>query len=274
MTKFTMLFQLSTFGQSGTTLNRVAGFSESWYTAIPYSASLLSIASNMAQLRAALLPTSGNIVGFRFQETNGITSSASVSVPAALPGTADSATDKPNVAVQFQLNSSGGGANRKLLVIRGVPDENTIAGGYRPTPAYRTAMTNWLSELVSRPWQWRGRDLTQTSYPILTISLNGTFQLGAPTVIPTETMVQVLRSRNEAGRQKGGFFFMTRTTALTGTLLGWNHGDCTGGRMRAAGIVFPAPQAFVLPPVGKSVSKKAGRPFDQYRGRRSVGSPG
>lgn len=274
MTKFTMLIQASTLGSTGGALSRSAGFTESWYTSQPYSSSLVAAATFMAQLRAALLPASSSIVGFRFQETDGVTSQASVTQPISLPGTADAATDKPQVAVQFQMNSSGGLPNRKLMVLRGIPDENTVGGAYRPTPAFRTAMTNYLSELVSHPWQWKGRNLSNTSFPILTINALGVFQLSAPSTIPTNTMVQVLRARNTVGRQKGGFYFMQSLAPLTGTLLGWNHGDTTGGRMRIQGIVFPAPAAFIIPPVGKSVAKKVGRPFDQYRGRKSVGSPG
>lgn len=273
MTKCTMLIQVGTFGDTSS-FTRSAGFSESWYTTQPFSTSLITAMVNLAQLRAALLPQTGTIVGFRFQDTDGITSSASISQPVALPGTAGSVTDVPSIGVKVQLNSTGGGANRKQMILRAVPDENIIAGSFKPVPAYRTALTNYLSELVSHPWQWKGRDLAQTSYPILTIDAAGLYQLAAASVIPDNTMVQVLRTTNSAERRKGGFYLNKVLTPLTGTFLGWNHGPCTKGRFRAAGIVFPGPAGFVTPPVGRAVSKKVGRPFEQYRGRKSVASPG
>jgi len=272
-TKCTWLIQLGTISPAGNPA-RLAGYSESWYSPDAFSTQLLSNFTQLAIVRASLLPASGTIVGLRFQQTNGVTAGASVSQPISLPGTSGSLTDAPQIAIKIQLNAAAGLPNKKILILRGVPDDCVAKGEFNPTTAFRTNLTTFLANLVNTPWLWRGRDLTAVSYPILTVTPLGAYQLSAPSVIPANTVVQVLRSKNLAGRQKGGFFFVTTPTAFTGTLLNWNHGDTTGGRMRTAGIVFPAPRGFLIPPIVVAIVKKVGRPFSQYRGRAPVKSPG
>lgn len=271
-TKCTWLFQLQTAFSSGTPA-RLGGWSESWYSASDFGDTLVANFRALGQRRANLLPSSAVIVGMRFQATDGFTSGSSESVAAILPGTSGIDNDAPQVALKVQLNGEGN-ANKKILILRGIPDDIVKRGEYVPTSGFRTNFNGFLAELT-RGWAWRGQVLNATSSALLTIAADGTFVCEDVTAIASNQMVKVLRARNSGGRQKGGIYKTQNVVGAGGTLLNWNHGACTGGRMRRNLIFFPTvPSTFGSPPTPEVIVKKVGRPFNQYRGRKPVRSPG
>jgi len=273
-TKCTMLIQTGTVLSTGKP-GRLGGFSESWYTNRVFDASLVTAFFQLCQVRAALLPQTSTIVGARFQQTDGYTSGASESVNVNLPGTSGILTDSPQMALKIQINASAS-ANKKLIILRSLPDAIVVTGEYAPSTAFNTALQNFVTTLGVGQWCWRGQQLDATAVPVLTIGADGTYFTSQPSTLASGNLVKVLRTRNAAGRQKGGLYSINVTGPSSGVIVGWNHGVCTGGRLRKYNIIFP--QAPTSGPLNygtpQCIVKKVGRPFNQYRGRKSVRSPG
>jgi len=123
--------------------------------------------------------------------------------------------------------------------------------------------------LNSSIWRFRARDLSQVAYPLIDIAENGTFVTEAATPLLGSQMVRILRTNTEGGKQRGGRFkISTMISSSSGTLLNWNLGACTGGKIRLDAEVFPA-YSLLTDPKPRIVTRKVGRPFTGFRGRAS-----
>jgi len=266
-TKYTMLFEARTsFGATNTTRSRVGGWSESWYDSL-FSEAIKAEFLVLCEKRAALLPAGASVVGQRYQEVDPIGATSTGS--RVFPGTAGLQADIPQMSLLLRIPGSSV-KNFKPFYLRGLPDARVVLGEYSPASGYTAALTQFLDYLQG--WNFRGRNLANAAVPILTISNVGAYQLEADSPAAEGDMVRVLRCTLANGNFFGGRFrIATKLTARTGTLADWSAGAATKGRMRIDAIVYPGVPAGLTPDdvVSRVVTRKVGRPFAEYSGRRS-----
>lgn len=270
-TKCTMLIRTGSSLQGGSSqvINRVGGFSESWYNPAVFSPALETNFIGLAQRRAALLPSLASIVGFRYQATDGLTSGATVTRTTAIPGTAAVQPDVPQMALKFDIDANGT-PNQRIWLMRAVPDSQITNGEYQPSATFRTNVSTFFAAL-SASWQFRGQNLAVPTTAIFNITAAGVITwLAAPGYVDG-AIIRILRARGADGRAQGGRFLVNNVVGNTGQLLGWPFGLCTGGKSRLYQIIFPSiPIGTDAPNTAQAVVKKVGRPFFLYRGRRAA----
>lgn len=268
--KATWLFDYRTVPTAGGRV-QTGGWSESWYTSLLIGgATINQKATDWAVARAGLLPLSTSIIGYRLQEV-GSGNKAQV-FNLGIGGAQGFATDVPSMSIRYTANSSES-QNERFVVLRGMPDP-WVAGGALAWNAFlQNALNQFNQRLTVDQWRFRGRNLTFTQYPLLTIGSTGMFVALEDLPFESGDAVQVLRSKQAiTNRLRGGIYkIAAMTDARNGTLAQWQWGSCDGGSIRSNGYVYPIAR-FNGPMTAGTVqvsSKKAGRSFFQYRGRRS-----
>jgi len=265
--KCTMLFQCVT--QYGLTeqAKRIAGWSESYYTTPGSSMTqTISYFRTLMQNRARLLPEGAEIVGQRYQQVDPVGPSSTGAE--VFPGAAGTAQDYPGLALFFRIPAVAS-RNISPLALRGVPDARIQRGEYWSSQTYDRAIADFLGRLNIASWHFKGRDLSQTAFPLINIQDNGTFTTEDNHTLNAGDMVRVLRTINEDGDQVGGRFkIIAPVTATSGTLLNYGLGETTKGAIRKDLVTFPiyGPMVNVVPRI---VTRKVGRPFTGFRGRAS-----
>lgn len=276
--KCTALFQLATnVDFPNNAARRIAGWSESWYypgNSIPNAITIFAGQNLVLGLsipgwclyRAALLPGGASIIGQRYQVVN--PTGPSQTVGAVFPGSEGEPADIPQQALLIYCPALGSN-NVRRSTLRGIPDARVIEGEYTPSQAFSTAVTSFFAFLSN--FQFRARDLSQPTFTILNITTLGVVTTEAPNTITAGQMVRVLRTRTADGDLVGGRFQVSGTGPgnTVFTLNGWTPAEATtGGRVRVDAIAFPFINggACVL---GRTVTRRVGRPFTVYRGRRS-----
>lgn len=275
--KMTMLFQQSSAPSSpGAPVHRIGGWTESWYTNQSTISAAINLATQSAAplglqtvgivpARAQLLGLGAAIVGLRFQSV--VPAGPSQSVAVNYPGNASHPNDAPQLALLCKapgLNVN----NVRRFTLRGLPDANTIEGEFSNDPVFSPALTAFFASLVN--WQFRGRDLSQLANKILSISALGvvTFEVGV--TYNVLDFVRILKSKDSSGNLRGGRFQVGSIGPGPNviTLNNWGFGATTGGTGRKDVVVFPAVDA-ANTNFSRVVTRRVGRPFTQYRGRRS-----
>jgi hypothetical protein len=253
---------------------RAAGWSESWYVEQPFSDSMHNIFVRLMQKRALILPASGAIVGCRYQIIDGDKVGQATSRNVYFSGVTGNENDMPQMSLKYLVNATAGN-NKKILILRGIPDSQIINGEFSPTSQYRSAVAALLAEIATG-WCFRGQVLDAETVPMLGIDLNGNYSLLKASAFTENSIVKILRAVNSSGRQKGAVCRITTlTSGFAGVVSGWTHGACKNGKMRQHSITYPSARdisADVL--YGELIVRKAGRPFHQFHGRRSSKSPG
>jgi hypothetical protein len=275
--KFTMLMQLATNISDPTAQpRRIGGWSEGWYFEGATVADLYRFAFGLPGIaavavpglcpsRANLLPTGSAIVGQRVQQIDPVGPSQSLS--RLFPGGAATLPDVPQMA----LLCSTPGLNVKNIrrtILRGIPDARAIEGEYAPSAQFKGDLTTFFTALSQ--FEFRGVDLAQPTIPIIAIAGDGTIQLaGLSAGFAVNDMVKVLRSHDSFGASIGGKFMVELIgTATSVKVRNWTAGACTGGALRKHAFVYPFVDSLNCT-IGRLVTKRVGRPFIQYRGRRS-----
>jgi hypothetical protein len=282
--KCTALFQLATnVDFPNLPQRRIGGWSESWYVpgiSIPTALQLfngISLTSTLSYLgwcayRAALLPPGALIVGQRFQVINPTqppSPGASQTLGQLFPGGWGEPADIPQQALLCSCASVGTN-NIKRFTLRGIPDARVVEGEFQASGPYNQLLQAFFTSLNG--FLFRGRDLSQTTF-----NLVGITALGVATTVQAHNytvgqIVRVLRSKTVDGDLIGGLF---RVSAIgpdqfTFTMGNWSPAEATtGGRVRLEQITFPAvdvTRTFFQ----RATTRRVGRPFTQYRGRRSV----
>lgn len=266
--KCTMLIEARSAVSSPSVRARIGGWSESWYD---NSSTLTDVVRarfvTLCTRRAALLPQGTQITGQRYQIVDPVGASSTGS--RIYPGSAGTQADIPQMALLMRIPGQGV-ANHRPVYLRGLPDARVVEGEYSPSAVYTNALSLFLQALVG--WNFRGRNLAAAAVPILTIDVNGVFQLETDSALGAGSMVRVLRTNLLAGGQFGGRFrIAAMPTARTGTLADWSAGPAVGGRLRLDSIIYPevGPGLTVDDVISRVVTKKVGRPFSEYSGRRS-----
>lgn len=273
--KVTMFIKAATnYEQFPNQPGRIAGESESWYLDVSSPPTNLSaIVLSLVYKRAACLPVNAAVNGYRTQTVN-LTAGPSQPFKCYAPGNASFPCDVPQMTLKIPCRSTNG-LNKKTFEMRVVPDSQIVTGEFSPSPAYQAALTALLSEL-NTGWCFRGKKLDAATSGINYIEDDGTFHLWNDFAYNIGDPIQILRTNNLASRQKGGIYQVNaKTDARTGKVANWNHGLCTGGKIRQVLYIYP-PVAFAADAVfyAESMVKKVGRPTDLYRGRKSARKPG
>jgi hypothetical protein len=246
---------------------RTAGWTESWYREGGSNAVVASAFGNGGGLldkRAQLLPATAAITGGRVQQVNPI--GPLVTFKRTVPGGAGLACDIPQIALQMEFQSTDG-LNVRTLELRGIPDARIVGGSYQPSDRYTTAISNFYQELSS--YEFPGIVQTNPRFKIMTISALGVVSLNVANPFAVGQLVRITRSTvNLTGRQKG----MNTQVTTTGPganqfgVAAWPWGESKGGSVRLdQHAFFPVKPTPIADPL--ATTRKAGRPFGEYRGR-------
>lgn len=263
--KCIMTFNSSTNQSNLVARHRTGGYTEAFYQSGNLDfPTVRSRFQTLCQKRALLLPTGINIVGQEYLTVDPIGPAAAES--RLFPGASGYACDVPQMSVQCR-GFSDSSRNVSKLVIKGIPDAWVVEGELLLLPQNKTPFTNFFNLLRDGGFRFRGRDLSQPTIPVLSISSLGEVLLEENNIYNVGDFVRILRTKNALGVRGGGRFMVSGTTPPTGlTLHGWTKGACTGGTIRLDGVVYPP---YAGAEIVQAVTRKVGRPFGGYRGRAS-----
>jgi len=271
VTRLTNIMQVTT---TPTDLARArqhtGGWSESFWTSLNPSAynPLWLIQQNK---RANLLPGSAAIVGFRTQiytiSGNKLLPGGASSGRQGLPGQPSLGTDLPQVALMFNC-ASVTSPNNTRMILRGMPDTIMSGGEYQPTPTFAGLVTQFQNSMIGMNFGFVGRDLAQASVRVLKIVVNVISLEQIPaTGLNVGDFIRLHRVYDDDFNPVKGAFVVTAIAGANITVQGLNASvsEPSGTLRRDVLSYFPygAIQAV------RAVVKKVGRPFEQYRGRRS-----
>ena len=266
MIKCTMLLQLNTTpADLGVASGRIAGWSESWY----YDGTVAAAKTNFELLcrhRAGGLPTSAAVIGQRYQTIGG----GSVTHNVRSPGNSGVTNDAPQMGVLCKMPGSGV-ANIRRMTFRGIPDA-WITGGELNGAAGFNAWFNLMARRIAGDgWRFRGRDLARPTARIASIAAR-VLTLTDALAFGVGDYLQLRDVRTTTGRSVSGLYQVEATTGATNATLRGFPATSTvelNGFASLNVIIYPTFAAAGEMQVVRSVVKKVGRPFDQYRGRSS-----
>jgi len=261
LTKCTMLFSLATNTDGGSQGNRVAGWSESWYSFETDFTRLKSDFRSFCWARAGLLSNGGAIVGQRFTQID--PKARAISLADRYPGNAG-ACDVPQMAL-FTVLPSQGQPNGKRLTLRGIPDGYVDEGEFRPPPTWAG---RWLAfRSAANIWRFKAKNLTNPKVDIVSVDLVGNFTLADDFTYAKGQYVDVSRLKVSGGTLEGTFNVIENNGPRTGKLANYaNTSLGVGGTIQLNEVTYPLVDGSAEPGL-TVVVRKVGRPFGQYRGR-------
>jgi len=248
---------------------RTGGWSESFYGPddVATVKALLTETSatrpfSLVQARANLLGKQASIVGARLY-LGGAGKGQPLGI--SLAGT-NGDSDMPNSAVQILASSNITGQARRF-VLRGMPDDDSYKGEWDPDDDDTARMQQYFNALAGFGWM----AMVETNKVKLfsndaagVFIVDGTSPFGITNII---TLKNVYLTDQE--RRYGGKFVVGALPALNKfTVTEWLGEPGKGG---TASLVTKGFQAFATSTLSvvRTVSRKVGRPFAGYRGRRS-----
>jgi len=270
-TRLTNIFQVTT-APSNLQLARqhTGGWSESFWTNLTPSA-YNPIWAFAQQKRALLLPASAAIVGYRTQEYtisgNKLLPGGATSGRQNLPGSSSRVADLPQVSLMLNCTTSSS-PNTSRMILRGIPDDVMEGGEYQPNAQFQSAVTQYINSMIGFNFGFVGRDLTQASVRVLKIAANLITVDQIPgTGLNIGDFIRLHRVYDDVNNPVKGAF---PVTAIAGNVLTVQGLDATltapSGTLRRDLLMLFNYRA--MQPI-RAVVKKVGRPFEQYRGRRS-----
>lgn len=251
---------------------REAGWTESWYSPIEDMTGPVARlkAARLHTARALLLAAGGRITGYRWHD---LATNASVAYVASFPGQAPD-NDMPQMAVLGRAYGGGGVSNNRAIELRGFPDAWVVRGELQEFQTFRDAWTAFEDALVLDQWALKGINKTIPRFKVDTVEVTG----GKTAIVHFK---EPTAGWTVGGRLK---FYRTKedgtccgsledyeiggvTDAQTVTLKQYTRGDAHGGKAgMVPPIIYPA---VVKADYERSDVRKAGRPFDLFRGRTS-----
>jgi len=276
MLKVTFLLHQSIYDAQNANPTRTMGWSESWYLDGAFGTGGTTTAiDTYADLRQATLPTTAKLVGHRIQEI-GVTGKA-ITVRKVRAGSYGSAGDMSFPAVQFTMDSQGS-SNKRIWLMRGIPDGMIQFGGFTPADSYKRAVENFFTHVASI-WRMKGKNLDTPKVDLISATFEGgvppvtTFRTAAAHGLVVGNQATILRSTDTAQRQRGQtVLVVTAPTATTFTTNEWKYGSTKGGSVRlyVKTPVYPRVN-YPLSPISEGIvtHRDTGRPFFLSRGRRA-----
>lgn len=210
--------------------------------------------------RAGILANRGSILGVRLYEGGG---GRGQFLPLAYSGSAG-ACDVPQMALLCAGKNDNSPTVRRWTV-RGIPDGQVEFGEFSPTTAFNTAMTNYFKAMSN--FGFTGTTPV-TSYAIFNVSALGLVTLKVNNPFGVGDIV-TLKSVMVQGVRTGGSYVVESIGPLASnfTIKAWPVFFGEGGS-----VSIPEKAHYNLGgglSVQRVAQRKVGRPFNQYRGRRS-----
>jgi len=244
--------------------SRSGGFSESYWNATELSKDS-PILQNVLNKRAAMLPNTAAIVGYRMSDADKGFRTRVERVHK--PGTwAANDADLPSMALQFMQNADTGAVLRPIL--RGIPDSLVVAGEYREGVAFQKAYREFFEALNG--WYTRTRAGAGGGIDVISITAEGVLTTAADVVGAALGGIVTLTRPSAAirGRFGGNYKISAFTNLRSFTLQSWAGGAATKGKVRALGFVNSNYDAARIKVV-QAINRKCGRPFFQFSGKGS-----
>jgi hypothetical protein len=277
--KATILIQhASNVTNTAAAARRLGGFSESWYFQGSSPQDLyaaLGLAGppgpagnrTLMDARANMLPNGSSIVGVRVQQLDPL--GPSQSFAANRPGFSTKPADVPQMALLCTIPGLNV-KNIRRAIFRAIPDADVVEGELVEGSSTANQARTFFSVLQQQAFRFRGVDLAQPTVPIITILSDGTVTLGGASAgFAVNDRVKILRTVNDSGDVLSALVTITAIPGATSVKLGnWLPGPCTGGTIRKHAFIYPLVDG-VNCSVGRVITRRVGRPFTAYRGRRS-----
>jgi hypothetical protein len=268
--RYDMLFQLTTAPTQATkAIAHTAGWSESHWrqTLLAQDSPALT---RLLRSRASCLPKQGAMIGLRignFTIAGNRLLPGQTSIRKFLkPGPATFNCDVPQMALE--LGGATSGLNSSKFSVRGMPDNQVVNGEYAPQDAWDQYLQEYMNALTADGWQMIGRVLSNPTYAINGISTTGVCTLKVLVPFVNGTQIRLLRVRDENGFPISGVFNASQVAGSTFVLDNWVQGTVVKG---TGSVRVDAIDLFTFTDmeVSRVVTRKVGRPFEQYRGKRS-----
>lgn len=240
-----------------------------------------------ANARATLLAAECSVTGYRQQnftiQGNRLLPGGGATGVVLAPGTMGANVGPPqsSLMVSFTITGQPQSVRHKLA---GLPESMISNGEYQPTPAFAANVTKYISFVTGNtqnsPFKAAGitRDLTQPSCQVSSIVPGADNTAVITTLSPTGTAVggfiRLHRVKDTAGDPVIGVWPVTVVTPGAGTMVAYT----VTGYLTAQAVTKPNGLArndlLVVNSLAggtpnRLVVRKIGRPFVQYRGRRS-----
>ncbi len=237
------------------------GFTESYWSDYIASTTRSNFLGSVGRLRAALLPSNCSLLEAVLYDGG---SGTGVSVPCQFPG-GNYTTDQVNIALLCTSQNTTA-AHQSRFWIHNLPDIMVQGGEYTPTAAYAQAVQAYFTELGF--YKYRGQ-IPANQRTIFKVAANGLVTTTTPHPFAVGQMIHVNRVYLGNGRKKGGIFTVSDVGPLNTnfTIAGWTFGDGKGGTVFTATYDTLRLQNCVAVRAG---TRKVGRPFGEYRGRKSA----
>ncbi|MGC2449638.1 MAG: hypothetical protein WA477_18475, partial [Candidatus Sulfotelmatobacter sp.] len=275
MIRQTLLMALTTDPQNrAVAAPHSGGWSESFYIAgtTPLPLTPLFV---LANARAALLASECTIVGYRSQLVTisgnrllpGGTGGGSLNVPGQT-GNAIGAVQSA-LMVNLQLNGQPTTVRHRLA---GMPDNNVVFGEYAGNNPYPGGLTKWFNVLQTYGAGGIVRDISGNPEARVVSLAGAVLTTQSTTGAAVGDYIILRRVRDENGDPVTGSYLVSAAAVVGGmftyTLLNPPAQTVTkpNGTCRRDVLTFAA---YTGLNVGRLVYRKIGRPFQQYRGRRS-----
>jgi len=288
MRRLTMLMNAPTFFNTTGSVDRTAGFSDSWFQTGSDTFTLTPVDIDLINKRAALLPKTTTVVGARISDVDqyGKTTGKTRTYRMSIAGGQNLECDDPRVSLVYEADGQGL-ANEFSLFIQNVPDIRVVKGTYNPAATWLTPLRAYFNAIYQGNYVFQGYNLT---YPKIGVKSIKTDALTGVTTVTTETdcsalagfYVRFLRTSawSKYKPNPNGYPVKAVVDALHFTINNWTrkneNGDIVNLPDSAGGIVTkwgkqPCTPVFTdytiqNPSAGM---RKVGRPFFQYRGRSS-----
>lgn len=267
--KYTHLLAVTTNpGDRAAASPHSGGWSESHF-GTP-SDNFLTFLTNSAVKRANLLPAQASIIGWRYEtfDLTGrrLTPLGAVSGRFQFPGISSQGLNLPQDALMISATASGN-PNATRFNLRALPDGVTLNGEYQPTGVFTTDLNDFLQYLKARNYGFIGRNKTSPSSNVITIQA-GVIQLNANIGGVTGDYIRLNRVFTANGTPVKGSYRIDSVAGANYTVIGLGATAVTqpSGSARLDTLSFF--NYGTLTP-NRAVSRKIGRPFEQYRGRAS-----
>lgn len=276
--KVVMIFEAVTGGGPATgQRQRIAGWTESlWWPSDDVAAMRTAMETSipgtqcMLQSRAFLLPPSASIQGYRFHVvgSSGRAQLRQVVFPGAYAGTTQ---DLPTVAALCTGFNSSLGKTRRWT-IRGLPDEICVNGELVPWLAATPEWTRYRDAMAV--FAFRVAEATSLTATNVIVDATGLANLAGASPFAIGQFVQLRGARGPSNNaiSYNGTIVGVGPANTQITLNNWANQIGTtaaGGTFTAKIDGYATFDAGTIELV-KAVTRKVGRPFDLFRGRRSV----
>lgn len=249
----------------------VAGWSESCWWDTDNVAALMNALrrgvggkGGLLPTRAGLLPASGAIIGVRLYKGG---AGRGQSYAMSFPGFWTIA-DVPQMALLCKTGPVDFAVTRRF-VLRGIPDNFVHSGEFCATRNFATGVAEYFKALSN--FSFLANDPDAPKIPVFSISATGLVTaVGATQPFFVNQLVTINRTLDAHGdlRSFSGHVASIGPLGNQFTLANWNIGATTGGTAATKGTkLFDMSDA--VSAVSRVVVRKVGRPFEQYRGRRS-----